>query len=93
MGLALELAFWNLINWKLVRLTNLARFMEQSSGICVSHQHHRLHYRHYALVQLPNLFFLHVESAGIQHEVIRGPVTPVFQYNRLSTIELIKLYT
>ncbi|XP_062309793.1 protein-lysine N-methyltransferase EEF2KMT isoform X1 [Osmerus eperlanus] len=34
-----------------------------------------------------------LESAGIQHEVITGPVTPVFQYNRLSTIELIKLYT
>ncbi|KAG9335919.1 hypothetical protein JZ751_003476 [Albula glossodonta] len=32
------------------------------------------------------------ESAGIRHQVVEGPVTPVFPYNRTSAIEMIKLY-
>jgi len=32
------------------------------------------------------------ENAGIHHEVMTGPVSHVFPYNRLAAIELIKLY-
>uniref|UniRef100_A0A665T1H7 Protein-lysine N-methyltransferase EEF2KMT-like n=1 Tax=Echeneis naucrates TaxID=173247 RepID=A0A665T1H7_ECHNA len=32
-------------------------------------------------------------NAGIRHHVITGPVSHVFPYNRLSSIELIKLFT
>ncbi|XP_039971615.1 protein-lysine N-methyltransferase EEF2KMT isoform X2 [Xiphias gladius] len=33
-----------------------------------------------------------LENAGISHHVITGPVSHVFPYNRLSSIEMIKLY-
>uniref|UniRef100_UPI003AAE47AE protein-lysine N-methyltransferase EEF2KMT isoform X1 n=1 Tax=Centroberyx gerrardi TaxID=166262 RepID=UPI003AAE47AE len=39
-----------------------------------------------------NCFKLQLESAGISHDVITGPVSHVFPYNRVSAIELIKLY-
>uniref|UniRef100_A0A8K9UH34 Eukaryotic elongation factor 2 lysine methyltransferase n=1 Tax=Oncorhynchus mykiss TaxID=8022 RepID=A0A8K9UH34_ONCMY len=34
----------------------------------------------------------HLYISGIQHEVMTGPVTHVFFYNRQATIEMIKLY-
>ncbi|XP_031669833.1 protein-lysine N-methyltransferase EEF2KMT-like isoform X2 [Oncorhynchus kisutch] len=39
-----------------------------------------------------NSFKHQLESSGIQHEVMTGPVTHVFFYNRQATIEMIKLY-
>ncbi|NP_001134937.1 protein-lysine N-methyltransferase EEF2KMT [Salmo salar] len=39
-----------------------------------------------------NSFKHQLESSGIQHEVMTGPVTHVFFYNRPATIEMIKLY-
>ncbi|XP_041853244.1 protein-lysine N-methyltransferase EEF2KMT isoform X2 [Melanotaenia boesemani] len=37
-------------------------------------------------------FKLQLENSGISQEVMTGPVSQVFPYNRLSPIELIKLY-
>ncbi|XP_071247537.1 protein-lysine N-methyltransferase EEF2KMT isoform X3 [Salvelinus alpinus] len=39
-----------------------------------------------------NSFKHQLESSGIQHEVMTGPVTHVLFYNRQATIEMIKLY-
>ncbi|KAK6312530.1 hypothetical protein J4Q44_G00181940 [Coregonus suidteri] len=39
-----------------------------------------------------NCFKHQLESSGIQHDVMTGPVTRVFLYNRQATIEMIKLY-
>lgn len=32
------------------------------------------------------------ENAGLNHHVLTGGVSPVFPYNRLATVELMKLY-
>ncbi|KAM4598347.1 protein-lysine N-methyltransferase EEF2KMT [Polymixia lowei] len=39
-----------------------------------------------------NCFKLQLENVGISYDVITGPVSHVFPYNRVSAIEMIKLY-